>query len=86
MLFTQPVLRRFQRGGRRKYGDALGEKANRGDGHVFEFVGDQLQAVGEFLKGRFIGKFRGDARCDTPDRGFRRWIEKSKMEAQRIAC
>ena len=85
MLLAQAVLRRFQRGGRRKYGDALGEKANRGDGNVFEFVGDQLEAVGEFLKRRFIGKFRGDARRDASDRGFRRRIEKSKMEAQRIA-
>jgi len=47
-------------------GNALGQKIGGFHGNVFEFVGDQLEAAGEFFEGGLIGVVGGDALGDAP--------------------
>src|SRR5260370_19803726 len=84
-LFVEAILRGFERGGRRKHGHALGKETRRLDRHVFKFVGDQLQSGGKFLQGGIVVVWGGDARGDSPDRSFRRGVEKTEAKTQRIA-
>src|SRR5204863_2654997 len=73
------------RGGRRIDGNALSQKIGGFHGNVFEFVGDQLEAAGEFFECGLIGVFGGDALGNAAHGGFGRGIEKTEMQAKGIA-
>src|ERR1700743_2571671 len=64
---------------------ALCEESNRFHRDVFEFVGDEFKAVREFFQRRFVAKIRGNTRSDATDWRFRRRIEETKMQPERIA-
>src|SRR5713226_2052931 len=55
------------------------------DGNVFKFVGDQLEAACEFFEGGFVGVVGGDTLGDPAYGRFRRGIEKTEMQTERIA-
>src|SRR5436309_1391898 len=55
------------------------------DGDVFKFVGDEFEAAGESFKRGLIAEVRGDALCDAAHGGFRRGIEKTEVQTERIA-
>ena len=84
-FFVQAILRGFESGGRRINGNALGEKLRGFHGNVFEFVGDQLEAIREFFERGLIGVFGGDALGDAAHGSFGRGIEKTEMQAERVA-
>ena len=85
ILFGEAVLRGFKSGGRRIDGNALGQKIGGFHGNVFEFIGDQLEAAGEFFEGGLIGVIGSDALGNAAHGGFGRRIEKTKMQAEGIA-
>src|SRR5579859_7818305 len=82
---SQPVLRRFQRFRWRIDAHVLREKSRRFHRHVFKFVSDEFQSVREFLQRIVVLVFRRHALRDSSHRSFRRWIQKTKMQSQRIA-
>src|ERR1700676_2694674 len=84
-LLGEAVLRGFESSGRRIDGNAFGKKIGGFHGNVFEFVGDQLEAAGEFFECGLIGVIGGDALGDAAHGGFGRRIEKTEMQAERIA-
>src|SRR6266851_7378082 len=85
IFLGEAVLSGFEGGGRRTDGDSLGEKPGRFDGNVFEFVGNQFEAAGEFFKGGLVGVIGGDALGDAAYRCFGRGIEKTEMQTERVA-
>src|SRR5256885_17060775 len=85
MLFVQAILGGFQRGGRGKNRDALSQKLGRLDGNVFKLVGDQFEAGGELGQRSAIREVGGYAGGNASDGGLRGWIEKAKMQAERVA-
>ena len=85
LLFVEAILRGFEGGGRGIDGDALGEKFGGVDGNVFEFVGDQFEAGGEFFERGEVVKIGGDTLGDAADGSFGRRIEKTEVQPQRIA-
>src|SRR5881392_1013132 len=85
ILFCEAILRGFQSGRRRIDRNTLGQKISSFDGDVFEFVGDQFKTAGKFFERGLIGVIGGDALGDAAYGSFRRGIEKTKMQAERIA-
>src|SRR5260370_40489669 len=70
ILFGEAVLRGFESRGRRIHGNALGQKIGGFDGDVFEFVGDQLEAGGEFLERGLLGVSGRARRGEGRSRGL----------------
>src|SRR5216683_2212283 len=82
ILLGEAVLRGFESGGRRIDGNVLSKKLGGFHGDVFEFVGDQLEAVGKFFECELVGVIGGDALGDAAYGSFRRGIEKTEMQAE----
>src|SRR5579859_350714 len=84
-LFVEAILGHFESGGRWEHGNAFGKEAGGFDGHVLEFIGDQLQPGGKFRQRGAIGKRRCNAGGDASYRSFRGRIQETEMKTQRIA-
>src|SRR5258708_9575835 len=84
-FFAATVLRGFQRLRRGIYGNKFLQEAQRFDGNVFKLVSDERQAVSKFFQRFEIRIFGSDTRRDAAYRSLRRWIEKTKMEIQRVS-
>src|SRR5438105_14282620 len=63
----------------------FGQQSSGFDRYIFEFVGDQLEATGKFFERCLIGVISSDALGDAAYGSLRRGIEKTKMQAERIA-
>src|SRR3546814_3991894 len=54
ILFLQPVLRDLQARGAGAHRDMARQEAHRIDGHIFEFIGDDVARGGEGGEARFV--------------------------------
>src|SRR6266404_3366081 len=85
LLFLQAILGGFESDRKRIDGDAGGEKLSGFDGDVFKFVGHELEAARESFERGLIAEVRGNALGDAAHGGFRRGIEKTEVQTERIA-
>src|SRR5580692_7528428 len=85
LLFFEAVLRGLERPGRRKNGHLLGQMLHRIHRHVLKLVGHHVQPVCEFLERRSIRKVSRNSGGDASHGRFRRRVEKTESQSQRIS-
>src|SRR5262249_49495001 len=83
-FFAEAVLGGFERLRRRVHRNLFGQVMCGLDRNVFEFIGDQGEAVCEFFECFEVGIFGGNARRDAADRRLRRRIKETEMKIERV--
>ena len=84
-LLSEPILRCLKRGGRRKHGHVLGQRARRRHRHILELVGHHIQPGGELLQRCRIVVAARLVLGKLPSRRIGGRVEQAEAQPERIA-